>query len=66
MCCDDYPSAVGIVVSQSLQNGGYHGSNGLDNMENLHEMGKDCYRGDPFISICMSMVLFVHLIVELF
>ena len=42
---------MGIVVFESIQNGGYNGGNGLDNMEHLEEMGKDCYRGDLFINI---------------
>ena len=55
---DDFPSPVGIVVSESIQNGEYNFCNATDNAENLLEMGKDCYRGDLFVNICKLTVLF--------
>ena len=38
---DDFPSAVHVVICESLWNGGYNGSGGSDYIENLQEMGKD-------------------------
>ena len=67
---DVLPSATMIfyllwVVFESIQNREYNGGDGLDDMENLQEMGKDCYRGYPFINICKLTVLFGWLVVTL-
>ena len=67
MCCpgsNDFTSAVGIVVSEGVWDGGYNGGDGSDHTENLQELVRDCYRGDPFINISKFVVsIFV---VELF
>ena len=49
---EDFLSSLGIVLSDSVWNGGHNGGNGQHNVKDLQEMGKDCYRGALFVNIC--------------
>ena len=62
---NDFPSCAGTVVLKSIWDRGHYGSNGMDDLKNLQEMGKDCYRRDLLINICNFATCFC-LIVTLY
>ena len=51
-----YCYSLGVVVFESVQNGGHNGRNGQHNANDLQEMSKNCYRGDLFANNSLNVV----------